>query len=183
MANVNLNLSYDKLSVLLQEETNKQDIQVRGHKIQINQLVMTAENSRLRITGKINSTWDAFFDFSAIPAFNSEENKLLLDDIKLKLDANNLIFKGILKLAKGNIKTRIEKQIEQPINDQLKVVQSKLDLELAKAPLPNNLQLQSSTKAIQIQEIQARAEYLFVSAIIDQDLNISFKNEAKPDVS
>ena len=168
---------------MLQEETNKQDIQVRGHKIQINQLVMTAENSRLRVTGKINSTWDAFFDFSAVPAFDSVENKLLLDDIKLQLDANNLIFKGILKLAKGNIKTRIEKLIEQPINDQLKLVQSKLDLELAKAPLPNDLQLQSTTKTIEIQEIQARPESLFVSAIVDQELNISFKEEAKPEVS
>lgn len=175
MANVTLQLSYDKLSDLLQEETNKQNIEIRGHKITIEKLVITSDGERLRATAKLKSTWDAYFDFSALPSFNTDQNKLVLEDITLGLDAKNLIFKGILKLAKGNIKGRIEKIIEAPLNEQLNIVKQKLDEELAKTPLPFELKIGSKTKNIEINQIQAREEHLFVSARIDQDFSIGFK--------
>ena len=175
MALVNINLSYPQLSALLQQEINKQDINVKGYDIGIEQLVVGEEDKRLRVTGQIVSKWDAYFDFSAKPIFIAAENKLDLQEIILKLDSKNLIFKGILKLAQGNIKGRIEKIIEQPLNDQLQSVIQTLDMELGKAPLPYDLNLEAKTDSIIIKNLEALPEHLSISAVVDQEININFK--------
>ncbi|GLR20073.1 DUF4403 family protein [Portibacter lacus] len=176
MAIVNLKLTYPQLSELLQIEANKQDINVKGYDIKISKFVIGEENGKLRITGELVSKWNAYFDFSAIPSFISDENKLDLQDIKLDLDASNLIFKGILKLAKGNVIKRLEKIIEQPLNEQIEIAKTQLDAELSKAPLPYNLKLYSNTKSIEVLELQALQEYLFIQLKMEQEININFAN-------
>ena len=174
MALVHINLSYPQLSTLLQQEINKQEINVKGYDIKIENLLVGEKAKRLRVSGQIVSKWNANFDFSAIPIYLAAENKLDLQDINLTLDAKNLIFKGILKLAQGNIKSRIEKLIEQPLSEQLKVVQKTLDKELSKAPLPHNLNLHSKTESILIQKLEVLPDHLSVSAVINHEININF---------
>jgi len=78
-------------------------------------------------------------------------------------------------LAQGNIKSRIENLIEQPLNDQLLIVQKTIDQELSKAPLPHNLNLLSKTESIIIKKLEALPEHLSISAVINHEININFK--------
>ncbi|WP_235295895.1 DUF4403 family protein [Portibacter marinus] len=177
MTEVFLQLSYPQLSRLIQSEANKQEINVKGYDLKIDKLVINSEDGRLRITGQIVSKWDAYFDFQATPMFLNSENKLELQDIKLKLDATNLIFKGIIKLAKGMIKSRIEKILESPLTEQIEGLKQNLDQELSKAPLPHQLQLNSNTHHLLIETIQALEQYLLIALKIEQKINISFKDQ------
>ena len=174
---IHLKLSYPQLSQLLEDEINKNDIVFKGYDIAIRQLAITAVNRRIRITGKIDSKWDAFFDFSAAPLFRPAVNRVCLEDLELDLDAKNLIFKGILKLARGNIMSRIEKMIESPLDKQLLALRTIIDRELTKAPLPYNLNLSSDTKSVKIKEILALTEHLSISAEVDMELNVYFKEK------
>ena len=176
MTDVTLKLTYPELSRLIQSEANKQNINVKGYDIKIDKLVINSVEGKLRVTGQIDSKWDAFFDFKAKPVFLRNENKLDLQDIDLHLDANNLIFKGILKLARGTIKSKIEKIIEKPLTEQIDGLRTTLDTELSKAPLPHNLQLQAVTKTLILHDLKALDPYFLVELKVEQQINISFQN-------
>lgn len=175
MAVLNINLTYKQLSSLLEKEINKQNINIKGYNIAVSGINISEEQQRLRVRGHIHSKWDASIDFSAFPEFVASKNKLELKDMHLHLDAKHLIFKGILKLAQGNIKSRIEKILDKPLSDQLEIVKELIDKEASKASLPHNLALNAKTSSITIKKFEVLPTHLSLSAVVDQEINISFK--------
>ncbi len=182
MTIVKLILSYPQLSSLIQAETNKQEINIKGYDIKVDKLAITSLSGRLRVVGEIISKWNAYFDFSAKLSYDSSTEKIDLQDIKLDLDASHLIFRGILRLAKGNLLSRMEKAIERPISEQIEQLKSRIDIELSKAPLPHELQLISKTEHLKVLDVIAMEEALRADLEISQVLSISFnKQESQND--
>ncbi len=172
MSIVRIKLKYTTLSQIIEEEANKSDIQVRSHSLSIRDLDISKNASIVYIKGKISSKWNADFNLQLKPSFNKTANRLQIDDLDIQVDAQNFIFNGIMKLAKGNILKRIEQMAEEPVDKLMEPVKEKIDEGINSAKLPYALTAKSKTNQIDIQELLFNKDHLFIEARIEQTIEI-----------
>lgn len=184
MSRVRIKLKYPELAVMLQDEINKRKVEIKGHPITVDQLSISKELNQVKLSADIQSKWNASFLLNMTPEFLIDETRLELNDLSIDFNASNILFRGILNVAKGNIIKRIEKIAEEPLVQQLKLVQTLIDNELSKVKLPHRLKLNSSTKALNIQKLEFNKDHLFLDVDVEQILQIEFsESEIKQEIA
>ena len=180
MSRANIYLEYTNLAQLIEYEINKRDIEVISYLIKVKNLTISKSDEELIVSTDIISKWNASFHLKAIPLFTPEINTLKLKDIELKLTSKNILFRGVLSLIKNNLLKRIEEMSNAPLTPFIAFITNMLDEEIEKAKLPYQMTAQSSTKKLELKEMEFGEDQMTIVADIEQQLDISFADIIEP---
>lgn len=170
MSNVNVSLSYDHLSSILLNEINNRNLEVKSHPIKLSGLRISGGKHKLKVNAKVDSTWDAEVEANIEAYFDKENQAILVRDLDIDFKANNILFRGILAVAKNTVIKRTKKELERPLSELLDKAKATIDQELIKVNMPHNLNIKSQTKELVLKELNF--EENGVQVAVEVELNL-----------
>lgn len=156
--NMVMNLSYDKIDSYLNENYKGQTFESDGKKIKVNSIHLYNSGDKLVAKANVSGSINGDLHISGKPIFDNEKQVFYTDDIDINLKTKNVLHKAGAWLFKGKIKNQLKGLMRFSIKDNLEAVQEKVNSEVDRYKVPNQLDLRADIRKLNINKFVLGSE-------------------------
>ena len=141
----------------------QKEFDIQGQKIKIKQVNITGTNQKLKITVKVEGSFDGTVQVAAQPVFDSASQEVQLKNPDLDLKGDNLKSKMISLVAEKAIEKRMAEFLNFPIQKGIDLVNEKIAIN----QVPPNLVIKGKVTTVDIPEFEIEKDGLRLGIVAD----------------
>lgn len=121
--NTSAEITYEQAERLAKDRLVGETFVQKGQTVRIEDLTLNGKGSRIHIQAVVSGSFSGSVDFEGTPIYYAPKKEIRLDDIELDIQANNVLFRGLIWLFKGLIVSKVQENLQFSLAEPLEQAQ------------------------------------------------------------
>ena len=171
-----MDFTYGFLDTLVGQDAVGQTFEEGGKKITINRVRFGPLGQDLSITVNTSGSFNGDIIMTGRPVFDKVTRILSVPNANVSIRTGNVLHQAAAWLLKGKIKDQLQKSLEIPLNDKLKLAQQNIDQFIDQYYNPYNMTVTAKMADVDLKDLSPRAEKITSTIYTDIYIHALFKD-------
>ncbi len=176
--NIPMELEYQYLTQILQENFVGKTFEEGDKKIEVLDAKVDKRDAKLQISLKTKGSFNGDIAILGIPAFDTKNEILYLNDIDVKIKTGNVLYTAAAWLLKGKIKSELDKTTRFSIKENMANIQAQVDNQVLQINKQYKIDMKVKLGSLKLNQVILRPDRMNVNTGLNFKLETNLENLA-----